>query len=454
MIRKLPLYTKIIYGSADLGFSLTSTIIGAYFLFFLINVVGVSGTTAGLAILAGRTWDYINDPLIGHLSDRTRSRWGRRRPFLLFGALPFALAFIMMWYKPPFSSQAVLILYYAFAYVFYDTAATFVYMPYFALTPELTDDYDERTSVMSYRAFFSIVGSLIAFIVPLMIIGSLIPENADRVLLMAVIFGLFSALPLLLVFFTVREREEFSRQEKPQLTDSFKAFLKNRPFIFAAIVYLVTWVCIDLLQGILLFYIKHVLEREAMSDLIMALIFVTAVLVLPFWVWVSRRTDKRKSYAIGTAFLAAVLLALTAVTTNVPFGIVIVLCILAGVGVSAAHVLPWSLLPDAVEYDEYQTGNRHEGMFFSLVTLAQKIASSITIPLIGVLLDVTGYVSNAAVQPASAVNSIRLLVGPIPGVFLMIGIIFALKFPIDRDEFARIISTLKQRREEASLGKA
>ena len=133
MTRKLPLLTKLIYGSADLGFSLTSTIIGAYFLFFLINVVGLSGTTAGLAILAGRSWDYINDPLIGHLSDRTRSRWGRRRPFLLFGALPFAFAFILMWYKPPFESQNAFILYYALAYVFYDTVATFVYMPYFAL---------------------------------------------------------------------------------------------------------------------------------------------------------------------------------------------------------------------------------------------------------------------------------------------------------------------------------
>ena len=189
---------------------------------------------------------------------------------------------------------------------------------------------------------------------------------------MAIIFGLFSALPLLLVFFNVREREEFSHQDKPSLKDSFRAFLRNRPFLFAAVVYLVTWVCVDLLQTILLFYIKHVIERESMSDLIMALIFVTAVLVLPFWTWVSRSTDKRRSYAIGIAFLAAVLLVLTAVTPQVPFWVVIVLCVLAGIGVSAAHVLPWSLLPDAVEYDEYQTGSRRS-MFFSLVTLAQKL---------------------------------------------------------------------------------
>lgn len=146
MNTKLSRATKIIYGAGDLGFSLTSTIVGAYFLFFLTDVVQIKPTVAGIAILIGKTWDYINDPLIGHLSDRTRSRWGRRRPFLLFGAIPFALAFIMMWYIPPFTSSIALTVYYAVAYVVFDTAATFVYMPYFALTPELTEDYDERTS--------------------------------------------------------------------------------------------------------------------------------------------------------------------------------------------------------------------------------------------------------------------------------------------------------------------
>lgn len=186
---------KIIYGAGDLGFSLTSTIVGAYFLFFLTDVVQIKPAVAGIAILIGKTWDYINDPLIGHLSDRTRSRWGRRRPFLLFGAIPFALAFIMMWYTPPFTSTTALTVYYAAAYVVFDAAATFVYMPYFALTPELTEDYDERTSLTSYRMFFSIFGSLLAFTVPLMIVGTFTPENAARVLTMAIVFGVISALP-------------------------------------------------------------------------------------------------------------------------------------------------------------------------------------------------------------------------------------------------------------------
>lgn len=137
MGKKLSRLTKIIYGAGDLGFSLTSTIVGAYFLFFLIDVVQIKPAVAGIAILIGKTWDWINDPLIGHISDRTRTRWGRRRPFLLFGAVPFAMAFVMMWYVPPFESNIALAVYYAVAYVVFDAAATFVYMPYFALIPEL-----------------------------------------------------------------------------------------------------------------------------------------------------------------------------------------------------------------------------------------------------------------------------------------------------------------------------
>jgi len=446
MGQKLSRSVKLIYGAGDLGFSLTSTIIGAYFLFFLVDVVSIKPAVAGIAILIGRTWDYINDPIIGHISDRTRSRWGRRRPFLLFGALPFALAFMLMWYRPPFDSQVALAAYYAIAYVIFDAAATFVYMPYFALTPELTDDYDERTSLTSYRMFFSIFGSLLAFTVPLMIVGTFSPENAARVLLMAVLFGLVSALPLLLVFFNTKEKNIYALQDKPKLLPSLKAAFKNRPFVFGAVIYLLTWICMDILQTILLFFIKYVLGLEAMSDLIMALIFVTAILALPLWEYASRRFNKRLAYAYGVAFWAVVQMLLITIGPSVALPVLILLCVMAGIGVSAAHVLPWSILPDAVEWDEYSTGERHEGMFYSLITLMHKIASSVAIPLTAVMLDLTNYAPNAAQQPASAVLGIRLLVGPIPAVLLTLGILFALKYPLDRRQFSDMVGELQKRR--------
>ncbi len=438
--------TKLLYGIGDTGFSLTLTIIGAYLAIFLTDVVGVLPQVAAAAIFIGRSWDYVNDPLIGHISDRTRTRWGRRRPFLLLGALPFALAFTLLWWRPPFTSQVALAVYYAIAYVLFDSAATFVYMPFFALTPELTSDYDERTALTTYRMFFSILGSLIAFTVPLAIVGAFVPENAPRVFEMAVIFAIVSMLPLLLTFFGTRERQEYLQLHQPRLGESLRAALRNRPFVFGAIIFLLTWVAVDVLQATLLYLIKYVVQRESQSDLIMATIFVTAILALPFWEWASRRWNKRWAYVAGISFWAIVQLVMVALNPASPLSLLLALCVLAGIGVGAAHVLPWSIIPDAVEWDEWQTGERHEGMFYSLITLLQKVASSIAIPLVLLLLGATGYVPNATQQPAAALLGIRAIIGPIPAVLLCAGILFAVLYPLDRARHAQIVRELEERR--------
>ncbi len=438
--------TKLMYGVGDTGFSLTMTIVAAYFAIFLTDVVGIMPGTAAIAIFIGRSWDYVNDPIIGHLSDRTRTRWGRRRPFLLFGAVPFGLAFLLMWLRPPFESQVMLAIYYAVAYVLFDTAATFVYMPFFALTPELTSNYDERTSLTTARMFFSIFASLVAFTVPLLIVGSFRPENAGRVVLMGAIFAVVSAIPLWVVFLGTRERKEYSDLEQPGLRESLKAAIKNRPFVFGMIIFLLTWVCMDILQTTLLYFVKYVVRQEANSDLIMAVIFVTAMLVLPFWNWASRRLNKRLAYAAGVAFWAVVQIALITLNANTPLALILGLCVLAGIGVSSAHILPWSIIPDAIEWDEYHTGERHEGMFYSLITLTQKVASSIAIPLILLMLQLTGYVPAASQQPESAQLGIRLAIGPIPAVLLCIGITFAILYPLSRESHRKIVQELEAKR--------
>ena len=445
-MQKLSRRTRWIYGSGDIGFSLTSTIIAAYFAIFLTDVVGIAPAVAAGAIFIGRTWDYINDPLVGYISDRTRSRWGRRRPFLLFGALPFGLIFMLMWWIPPIEAPIMLAVYYGILYAVFDTAYTFVTMPYFALTPELTSDYDERTDLTTTRMFFSILGSLIAFTIPLMIVDGFRPENASRVLLMGGVFGVAAALPLFGVFFGTHEREEFMDISQPSIWKSIKAAWTNRPFMFGLGIYLFTWVAVSIIETILLFYIKYVVEREPQSDLIMATIFVVAIFTLPIWQWASRRYNKRLAYIVGIAFLAVVLLAMASLNPQVPLGILLALCALAGIGVAAAHVLTWAILPDAIEYGEWQTGERHEGMFYSLITLAQKIATSIAVPTALLVLDATGYVANSASLPQSAVNGIRIVAGPIPAVLMLGGIIFALVYPLGRENYNEIAQGLESRR--------
>jgi GPH family glycoside/pentoside/hexuronide:cation symporter len=443
---KLPAWRKWMYGSGDLGFSITSTIIGVYFLFFLTDVVGINIKIAGLAIFIGRTWDYINDPLFGYISDRTRTRWGRRRPFLLFGAIPFAIFFTLMWWKPPIQGDLALVVYYTVIYILYDASATMIYMPYFALTPELTSDYDERTSLTSLRALFSLFGSLVAFTLPLLIVSTFSPENADSVLIMGLVFGFASAIPLWLVFFGSRERPEFMNQKQPSLGESIRASIDNPPFLFSAAIYLFTWVSIDILQASILYFIIHVVNQENHNELIMASIFVIAMFALPLWTWVSRRLNKRIAYIIGVAFLAAVLLVLVTLTPTTPIYIILILCILAGIGVSAAHVMPWSIIPDAIEYDELKTGERHEGMFYSFISLSQKIASSFAIFMVSQVLGATGYIQNSNQQPTSAVLGIRIVIGPIPAFMLCIGILFAILYPLGRERYTQIALELEEKR--------
>ena len=446
-MKKLSRLTKIIYGFGDIGFSMTGTIIAAYFPIFLTDVIGIAPAIAAIGLFIGKSWDYINDPLMGYLSDRTRTRWGRRRPFLLFGALPYGLAFAFLWWKPPLETQTALIVFYTFMFVLYDAAGTFVGMPYFALTPELTEDYDERTELTGYRMFFSILGGLVSFVFPMMIIGTMAPDNAGNVFRMGLIFGVASFIPLYFVFFGTKEKPYFTKLERPKLLASLKSALKNRPFVFSAVIYLFTWTSMHIIEANLLFYIKYVVQREGMTEIIMGTIFVTAILSLPLWDWVSKKFNKRLAYIYGIAFWAVVQILLITVTAASSLVYLLVLCFLAGIGVGAAHVLPWAMIPDAIEVDELDSGKRHEGMFYSLVTLMSKTTNSIAVPLALAILDFSGYIPNAAVQPTSTLTGIRLVVGPIPALLLVGGIIFAIFYPLSREEHHEVVQQLEVRRQ-------
>jgi GPH family glycoside/pentoside/hexuronide:cation symporter len=294
--------------------------------------------------------------------------------------------------------------------------------------------------------FFSILGSLIAFTIPLLMIGTFRPENAGKVLTMGFVFGLVSAGPLFLTFLGTRERQEFMAQEPPKLLESLKAVFKNPPFLLGLGIFLGTWISVDIAQAILLYFVKYCLLRETQSDLIMGTIFVTAIFALPLWNWVARRWDKRISYILGIAFWAAVQLVIITLRPSTPLAVLLTLCALAGIGVAAAHVLPWSILPDAIEWDEWKTGERHEGMFYSIVTLSHKVAASIAIPLVLLLLNTFEYKANVAIQQPRVELAIRLITGPIPVVFLCLGILCAVFYPLSRERYNQIVKELEERR--------
>ena len=449
-------WKKIIYGAGDSGFSLTSTALALLYLDFLVSVVGLDPRLAGISIGLGRIWDAFIDLVIGTLSDRTRSRWGRRRPYLLFGALPFGVAFILMWVVPAMPSQTALLIYYTAMYILFDTFFTLVNVPYIALTPELAPGYDERTSLHSYRMAFSIGFGLLGAVAPLAIVDAIAgagvsgPALHSAYMVMATLLGLASVLPVWLVFAVVRERPEFQDLPTPGLVDSFRMAASNKAFLIVAGVYLLTWMPIDLIQFVLVFLIRDYFRLDGGArDLIFLLLFGVGVLALPLWVWISHKLDKPRAYQLGMAFLAVVLLALSFMPPG-RANLVFLLAALAGIGVSAAHAIPLAILPDVIDWDELRRAQRQEAAYYSVITLIQKLVGAVTITLTGTLLSASGYVANAnlvdGLQPATALGTIRFLAGPLPAVFFVAGIILVSFYPITRARHARILSLLAKRR--------
>ena len=451
-------WKKIIYGAGDSGFSLTSTALALLYLDFLVNVVGLDPRLAGVSIGLGRIWDAINDLVVGTLSDRTRSRWGRRRPYLLFGALPFGVTFILMWLIPATRNQTTLLIYYTAMYVLFDTFFTLVNVPYIALTPELAPTYDERTSLHSYRMAFSIGFGLLGAVAPLAIVdaiagaGASAPARHSAYVAMAVLLGLLSVLPIWLTFAVVRERPEFQDLPTPGLLDSFRIAASNKAFLIAAGVYLLTWMPIDLIQFILVFLIRDYFGLGGGArDMIFLLLFGVGILALPLWVWVAHKLDKPRAYQLGIAFMAVVLVALSFIPAG-QSNLVFVLAALAGVGISAAHAIPLAILPDVIDWDELRRAQRQEAAYYSVITLIQKLVGALTIALTGLILSATGYMANAsligAAQPASALTAIRILAGPLPAIFFIAGIVLVSFYPISRARHARILSLLEKRRRQ------
>ncbi len=353
-----------------------------------------------------------------------------------------------LWWKPPFDQSWMLVGYYAFAFILFDAAATLVYMPYYALTPELTEDYDERTSLTTFRMAFSIIGSLIAFTIPLEIIGERTPEKAAIVFGTMVVFGIVAAVPLLGTFLTSRERKEHLQEPKPSIRESIRAAIQNKPFLNVVGIFLFTFTALSIIEGMLLFFITDSLGMGEYETIILGSVFVTALITLPFWNWVSNKKDKRTAYIYGMIFFAVVINLLVFAQPEWGLAPALALSILSGIGVGAIQVLPWSMLPDAIEVDELNTGARHEGMFYSLVLLLRKFAPSLALPFTLLVMEWSGYVSGAAQQPDSAIRAVKMLTGPIPAALIMIGVIFAVRYPLSRAKFNEIRAQLAARRAE------
>ncbi len=541
---KLHFTTKLAYGAGDFGPAIAANILVFYLLFFFTNVAGLPPGLAGSILMLGKISDAVNDPIIGVLSDKTRSRWGRRLPWILGGIIPFSLFYCLQWIIPHFSdnlniNQWGLFAYYVVIGIFFNIAYTTVNLPYTALTPELTQDYNERTSLNSFRFSFSIGGSILSLILYILasisypddpktrffvlglscsILGIIAllwcslriqERGTDSILnltqkkqlgkvltligILGIIYGIsrmipgisplvggnsqldyisfFSLLSSLLLFgfgYTLLfakieahlvDKEAKEENEKSQNSSNLsflqqlKIVFNNRPFLFVIGIYLCSWLAVQLTASILIYFVVSYMKLgEDKSGFVALGVQGTALIMLFFWQAVSKKFDKKIVYFMGTSVWIIAQVGLFLLQPGqVTF--MFILAIMAGFGVSVAYLIPWSMVPDVIELDELETGQRREGVFYAFMVLLQKFGLALGLFLVGVVLEAAGFVEQIPgqpipIQPESALFAIRIAVAPLPAIILIIGLVLAYFYPITREVHAEIRLKLKERHQQ------
>lgn len=426
------------FGICDLGGNLFFTALGFWSLVYLTDTVGLSAALAGIVIMIGKFWDAVSDPLMGYLSDHTRSRWGRRRPYLLFGAVPLLLTMWFFFTNPHIQNQAFLAFWAAFSLILLNTAYTVVNIPYSSLTPELTSDYHERTTLNGYRFGCAAVGTMLGAVAVQPIVSAF-PTRSAGFSAVGVILGFVMAITALITFFSTKETVVKNDVSKEKFLKSYLGVFKNRPYVILAVVYALNIVGLNFLQGILVYYTKYIYMREDATSLAMLILLVVAIICIPISVMVSKKIGKKKTYQICFAVLGSACLVIFFIGHLLSVNFFLGFMVYAGIGLGFGYAIPFSMVPDAIDFDKAKSGGRNEGTYYGMWTFISKAGQALSIFMSGLILSWGGYVADA-VQSSGTRFAIRLIIGPLPAMFLLAALILLQFFPIDEKMYNEMIS--------------
>jgi glycoside/pentoside/hexuronide:cation symporter, GPH family len=454
---KLSIGAKLAYGVGDLAPAIVSGVNGFLLNAFLLDVVGLHPALVGTIFLITKIWDAVNDPIIGALTDRTKSRWGRRRPWLLFAALPFGLLFIAQWLSPQWS-EAGKFWYYLVVAIALDGAFTAVNVPYSAMTPELTHDYDERTSLSSYRLSFSIMGGVLAVFfhtlivkaMPNAFIGNAVAASCWAILIVGANWITF--------FFTrekhydelVKSQAEHPNDKGPSFLEGLKIAFRNKAFVNVTVIYLLSWLAIQFVQNNLLLYVRYWIGAEASFGYLVLAVQFSAFIFLMFWAKLSGKIGKQNIYYVGMSFWVVVEIILFFIQPG-QIVFLFIMAILAGAGVSIGYLVPWSMIPDVVELDELETGQRREGIFYGFFVFLQKMGISLGLAMSNYVFALTGYINQVPgaalpVQPPAVLMALRIFVSLAPAAILLLSFVAVHAYPISREKHAEMRAELERRK--------
>jgi glycoside/pentoside/hexuronide:cation symporter, GPH family len=456
---KLSVRTKLGFGVCDLGGNLFFTV-GAFIVMkYLTDVVGLNPWLAGLALSVGRIFDAFSDPIVGSLSDRTRTRFGRRRPYMFVGAFLLFITMSIFFFNPHWKDQTALFVWAAVGYTLLAAVAyTLVNIPYSSLTPELTQDYNERTALNGYRFTFAIIGTLLGAGAALPLVSAVsgvsivdnkwLGDPSGGYAVMGIAFGAAMAITALITVFSVRETNANIERPKGGFKNIVKGYLSvfgNRPFLLILLPWTLNITGVTILSTILQYYFANVRNQADQVTLAMLILLVVAIAFIPIWTAISKRIGKKWCYVIGMLEVALSMMVIFIVGPAMPLPLLFVFIAICGIGFSTGYALPWSIIPDAVDYDFLETGENREGVYYGIWTFCSKLGQALSALIVGALLSMTRYDGTIVVQNSDAQYVIRLLFGPVGAVFYVAAAVVLIFYPITAKKHAEIRQKIAER---------
>lgn len=441
--RSLTIAQKLVYASGDHTVNLSLSALALFYIYFLTEVAGLRPALAGAVPLVGRVVDAFADPLMGRLSDQTRTRLGRRRPYFLVGAVPFGLGFVWMWSNCPFDSQGAIFAWYAAAYLFHCLSMTVLSVPYLALLPEMALGYDERTSLNTYRSAAAVIGTIAA--VSLRPLAQWLGGGAAGFASAGMLLAVWVTLPWFFVYRVTFERAGFEREAVAPFLGAVTSLARHASYRILCGLFLAARVAVDIVGAMFLFFFTYWLGRPDDFDIALPSMLLCVVVSLPVWLRVARRTDKRTLFVFGCTWWIGIQCGLLLATPEWPRWTLFAIAAVAGIGYAVADLMPWSMLGDVIDEDELASGERREGLYNGLFTFLRKLGGASGVFLAGVILDLAGFARGGGVQSESALLAIRGLTGAVPAFFLAVAVIAALRYPLGRARHAEIRAALEAR---------
>jgi GPH family glycoside/pentoside/hexuronide:cation symporter len=431
------------YVAPTFGLGFMFLLIAIYLMKFATDVLGMSAAVMGTILFLGRgVWDAIADPIAGYLSDRTKTRLGRRRPWLLASALPLAVTFVLLWAPPRDAGPTYTVVWMAAMVVLFYTASTVIIIPHTALGAELTDSYHDRTRIFGGRHVGWTLGSFAA------IVGIAALDRASDVRTTAVVVataaGVLTALLTVWTVVRMRERPEFQGRGAANPYAAFRDIWRNPHARLLLVVFGIESLGAATIGALTLYVAQYVLKRPTIGPPAIAVYMLASILFVPVWLPLSRRFGKKVLW-LASMLLTAVSFGSMVFLAEGTISLLMVLAFFAGMAASCGAMMGPSIQADVIDWDEHATGERKEGSYFAAWNFVFKVANGLTLQLTGLVLSFSGYVPNVE-QTAGVKFTILALYGLFPMGCYLIGAALFARFRLDEAGYAEIRTELDARR--------